>query len=376
MTHRLDDEAVTRELRDAVAGLEPPALAPDTFARIAARRANGERFVLATVDAPASMSSRRLNLVAGTLAALAAMVIIGVALNLRRDSAITSVASRDQFAITAADSACASSPETRDPSMLRHLMIGAFGVSVACGAQPIPDAPITVAPSQILSGTFTYRGLTITDAVFTSVHAPTTISISRVSWHGASALLAVRVGPLITRVSVDSLTVSATDLAPLHWASWYPTQHPVGAMHADFDSSMVTIVMTGRFDTVATFSYPRKAGELPFGWTQELVVPALPLTNGWHGTLQIALPIHPHAYKLLGKPWESMALRVVGRERITVAAGTFDCWKVQVGEPEDKSLMWVDASTHVVIRSQTTHRFGDTSFEDQVDLQRMILITQ
>lgn len=147
-------------------------------------------------------------------------------------------------------------------------------------------------------------------------------------------------------------------------------------MHADFDSSMVTIVMTGRFDTVATFSYPRKAGELPFGWTQELVVPALPLTNGWHGTLQIALPIHPHAYKLLGKPWESMALRVVGRERITVAAGTFDCWKVQVGEPEDKSLMWVDASTHVVIRSQTTHRFGDTSFEDQVDLQRMILITQ
>ena len=64
-------------------------------------------------------------------------------------------------------------------------MIGAFGVSVACGAQPIPDAPITLAPSQILSGTFTYRGLTITDAVFTSVHAPTTISISRTLWHGA-----------------------------------------------------------------------------------------------------------------------------------------------------------------------------------------------
>ena len=105
MTHRLDDEAVTRELRDAVAGLEPPALAPDTFARIAARRANGERVVLATVDAPVSMSSRRLNLVAGALAALAAMVIIGIALNLRRDSAITSVASRDQFAISAADSA-------------------------------------------------------------------------------------------------------------------------------------------------------------------------------------------------------------------------------------------------------------------------------
>jgi hypothetical protein len=59
-----------------------------------------------------------------------------------------------------------------------------------------------------------------------------------------------------------------------------------------------------------------------------------------------------------------------------IAAGTFDCWKVQIGEPEDQSFMWVDSSTHIVIRSQTTHRFGDTSFEDQVDLQRMILIPE
>jgi hypothetical protein len=372
MSHRVDDKDEARELRVAVAMLEPPPLAPDSFARIAARRAKGERCVLATVDAPASRFSRGHVLVA----AVAAAVVIGLTLNARRDTSLSGFASRDQFALSAADSACASPSATRDPSMLRHLLIGAFGVTAACGAEPMPDAPIAVKPSQIPTGIFTYRGLTITDDAFTSMHAPTTIVVSHVSWRGAPALLAVQNGPLITRVSVDSLTVSLKDLAPLHWASWYPTQHPVGAMHADFDSSMVTIVMTGRLDTVARFAYPTRPGELPFGWSRDLVVPALPLASEWHGTLQIALPIHPHAYKLLGKPWESMALRVVGREKLRVVAGTFDCWKVQVGEPEDRSFIWVDAATHLVVRSHTTHRFGDTSFEDQVDLQQAEFVSQ
>jgi hypothetical protein len=376
MTHRLDDEAVTRELRDAVAGLEPPALAPDTFARIAARRANGERVVLATVDAPVSMSSRRLNLVAGALAALAAMVIIGVALNLRRDSGANETPSPNLLAISSADSACADFSGTRDSSLLRHLMISAFGVSAACGAVPMPTGPIAYVAAQILPGTFTYRGLSITDEAFTSVHAPTSITISRTTWKGTPALLAVRAGALVTGVHLDSLIVSASGPTALYFASWYTTQHPMGSIHAAFDSSSVTIVVKGHLDSAATFPYQMKSGQLPFGFALPLVVPALPLAKGWHGVIDIAPPIHPRAAGLFLKPWESMALRVVGRERITVAAGTFDCWKVQVGEPEDKSLMWVDASTHVVIRSQTTHRFGDTSFEDQVDLQRMILITQ
>ena len=213
---------------------------------------------------------------------------------------------------------------------------------------------------------FAYGSLTITDGVFTSVHAPTTITISRTLWHDAPALLAVRDGPLITRVSLDSITVSLASLAPLHWASWYPTQHPVGSMHADFDSSMVTIVMTGRYDTVATFPYRATDGQLPFGWTQSLVVPALPLTNGWHGTLQIALPIHPHAYKLLGRPWETMSLRVIGREKLRVAAGDFDCWKVQVGEPEDRSHMWVSTLRHTRGSLANHLSAGDsTRFEDR-----------
>lgn len=372
MTTLLDDGA--RELRDAVMKLAPPPLGQDTLARIVARRASGERVLLPTSDTTVTLYSRRVHQVVAVLAAVAAMVVVALVLNIRRDIAAGRADSIDQFALAPADLACADFSKSRDSSLLRHLMVSAFGVSAACGAEPPPDPPISVDPSQIARGSFTYGSLTITDGVFTSVHAPTTFTISHTLWHDTPALLAVRVGPLITRVSLDSITVSLASLAPLHWASWYPTQYPVGSMHADFDSSMVTITMTGRYDTVATFPYHATNGQLPFGWTRSLVVPALPLTSGWHGTLQIALPIHPHAYKLLGRPWETMSLRVIGREKLRVAAGDFDCWKVQVGEPEDQSYMWVSTSNHLVIRSQTIHRFGDTEFEDRVDLQRMILI--
>lgn len=371
MTHLLDGDS--RALRDAVMLLEPPQLRHDAFARIAARRASGERITLRTADiAPAH--SRRTRILSVSLATAAALVIAALVSRLSGVNSATNPL--DSFALSSADSACANFSVTHDSLSVRHLMVSTFGVAAACGAEPPPDPPITVDASQITPGQYTYGSVSITDRVFTSVHKPGTISISRTLWRGAPALLAVREGPLLTGVHVDSIVVAMRDLAPLHFASWYPTQHPVGSLHADFDSSMVTIEMTGRFDTVAKFSYPTKPGELPIDWTQALVVPALPLANGWYGTVPIALPIHPHAYKLLGKPWESMALRVIGHETIRVAAGVFDCWKVRVGEPENTSYMWVSISDHLVIRSQTTHRFGDTEFEDQVDLQRMILIPQ
>jgi hypothetical protein len=369
MTTSTDEENGARLLREAVAMLEPPPLAPDTFARIAERRESGERISLLTADVHTRIA-RRTGFIAASLGAAAALVITSLALNLHRDSATSGVAAPDRFSLAPVDSACANLSPMADASVLRHLMISAFGVSAACGAEPVPDAPIAVDPSQVVLGTFTYRSLSITDGVFTSVHEPSTITIARTRWRDAPALLAVRDGPLITRVSLDSLTVSLTDLAPLHWASWYGTQHSAGVLHADFDSSSVTMVMTGRFDTTGTFPYARIGAQLPFEWVSYLVVPAIPLTKNWHGTIRILAPIHPRASKLFVRTWETMSLRVIGRERLRVAAGDFDCWKLQVGEPDDRSFMWVGASNHLVIRSQTIHRFGDTEFEDRIDLQR------
>lgn len=299
-----------------------------------------------------------------------------IAADSERNSAVIDARSPNLLAISSADSACANFSSARDSSLFRHLMISAFGVSAACGAEPMPHGPIAYVASQILPGTFTYRGLSITDDAFTSVHAPTSLTISRTRWKGTAALLAVRAGSLVTGVHLDSLIVSTSGPTALYFASWYTTQHPMGSIHANFDSSSVTIVMRGHLDSAATFLYRMKVGELPFGFSIPLLAPALPLAKGWHGVIDIAPPIHPRAAALFFKPWESMALRVVGREKLHVAAGAFDCWKVQLGDPHDQSFMWVDAVTHIVVRSQTIHRFGDTSFEDQVDLQHAEFVSQ
>lgn len=369
----IDEEAGVRELRRRTAVLEPPPLTDETLARVFARRAAGERVVLRTSDESATRSRPVARVVAIGVVALAASIVAAVMT--RNSVAVSDGPSFDRSALAAVDLACASTPSTsRDSSTLRRLMISAFGIAAACGAEPGQDAPIAFQPSQIRSGTFTYSSLTITDGAFTSTHPSSAIAITRTMWKGTPAILAVRDGPPMTGVHLDSLVVSADGPTPLYWASIYKTQHPGGAIHAVFDSATISIVMTGHLDTAATLSFHMRSGQLPFGFALPLDVPALPLAKGWHGTIEIAPPIHPRAFKYFARPWETISLRVVGRETLRVAAGTFDCWKVQVGEPTEDSFIWVSADNHLVIRSVMVTRFSDTSFEDRHDLERMVLV--
>jgi hypothetical protein len=362
-----NDAARTRALENAISALEPPALPRETFERIVARRARGERIALPTSNGSQPRWRRKPRLLAASLIGVATAA--GFAwLVLGNRSGAPQTAVPELMALSPVDAACASYV-AQDSSVLRHLMVSAFGVAAACGAELEAAAPLIVDPSQIAPGKYTYGGRTITDGLHTSEFKPTTISITRTTWHGKPALVAVREGPLITRVSVDSLTVSAVDLTPLHWAAWYPTQHPVGSLHADFTSDSVTIVMKGRVDTAGTFAYTQTSGRLPQEWAHYLTIPSLPLTSGWHGVLEIAAPFHPHTHAYFTRGWATISLRVIGRERVTVPAGTFDCWKVSLGEPGIESYVWVSTANHLVVRSQSIYRFDNTEFDDRIDLE-------
>jgi hypothetical protein len=367
VTPSAEDAARIRALNEAITRLEPPALSRETFARITARRARGERIALPISSISQSLWVRKPVLLATTLVGLAAAALLASLVH-DHPGDMRASAAPELMALSPVDAACATyTPQ--DSSMLRHLMVSAFGVAAACGAELEPAVPLAVDPSQITPGRYTYGGRTITDGLHTREFKPTTISISRTIWHGTPALIAVRDGPLITRVSIDSITVSARDLTPLHWAAWYPTQHPVGSVHADFAGDSVTIVMKGRVDTSGTFAYMQTSARLPQEWAHYLTVPSLPLDSEWHGVLEIAAPFHPHTHAYFTTGWATMSLRVVGREWVTVPAGSFDCWKVSLGQPGLESYMWVSRATHLVVRSQTIYRFGDTEFDDRVDLQ-------
>ena len=154
MTSGLDEAAHVRALRDAVERMEIPRLREDALARIVSRRASGERIALQMLDTSVAEGGRRPWLVS-SLAGVAALIIAAVVL--RPDAGVQSEDLPNHAALAAIDSACASTPATtRDSAALRQLMISAFGVPAACGAEPAHDGPIAYDASQIRAGTFTY----------------------------------------------------------------------------------------------------------------------------------------------------------------------------------------------------------------------------
>ena len=75
------------------------------------------------------------------------------------------------------------------------------------------------------------------------------------------------------------------------------------------------------------------------------VIAALPLAEGYTATYR--------NFDLQKGKEKIMQLRVAGSESVTVPAGTFDAWKVEI-EPVDepgKTTMWIDKSTRKVVRS-------------------------
>lgn len=411
MTIFLDEDKCAHALHAAVASLDPPPLARDTFASVNRRRARGERLSLPTSDTSPRSWIGSAHRYAAAAVTVAAAVFVASVLSDRDAGVPDQSTSGDPMAPGTVDAACATYAPP-DSSILRHLMVSTFGVAAACGAEIERSDPIKFVPAQIATGTFAYRTITITDGIDTSIHAPATITVARTVWNGVPAIVAVHHGmsmrsfsvpitagstnvranmqpsdqkpidpdsvrarleariPLMIPVSIDSLTVSAGDLAPLHLATWYPTRTPAGSLHATFGSDSVTIEMKGRVETKGTFAYLRASGRLSQQWIHDLTIPGLPLGKGWHGVLEISAPIHPHASAFFTKAWASITLRVVGKERVNVAAGTFDSWKLEVGDARDQSYLWVSTAHHFVVRSQTTYRFDNTEFKDRVDLER------
>lgn len=365
-----DENAAERELAAKAAQIEPPPLGRNTLARIVARRASGERIDLPTGDVPRAPQLSRRVVLAMMAAAAAAVVAVAIA-NRHRPTSQYEAMRTSALLQSPVDSSCGSYRAAADTSALGRLADAAFGVAVACGAEPVPSPPISVDGSQITPATLVYGSRTVTDGAFTSEHAQTIYTIGRRNESGAPTLQATRTGPLITRVSVDTLTVSMHDLLPLHWVSWYVTQRPVGILRADFDSSSVAFRLTGRVDTAGRFPYTQAPGRLPWEWTKILVIPALRLAPGWHGTIQLAAPYHPHVHREFTQSWATIPLRVIGRETISVPAGTFDCWKLESGPPDDASHLWVSVRQHFVVQARGANRFGDTEFDDTSYLVRV-----
>jgi dienelactone hydrolase len=79
------------------------------------------------------------------------------------------------------------------------------------------------------------------------------------------------------------------------------------------------------------------------------VIATLPLADGYTTTFR--------NFDIMGQKVNARQLKVVGSEKVTVPAGTFDAWKVEItpadGGTAESTTLWVDKATHRAVKSVT-----------------------
>lgn len=238
------------------------------------------------------------------------------------------------------------------------------------GAPPRPSYALvgasTLDTTRLAPGAWIYEARTTTDGVLTQSGGRIVLTLAPATHEGRPVWMAssVREGRLGWGGFPDTAYIDRARLRPLRHVAYDHKGHRIVEQVFTADSGREAIDL--RTPRPRTF---RKQVALPFppdalfttswfAYDLGILTQALPLVRGWRGSLYqvwwFSLP--------QGEAFVPVDLRVRGRERLTVPAGTFDCWKLDVrlsnpfGEL-DRLGMWVSRDRGWLI--QTEHRGSD-----------------
>src|SRR2546421_2830856 len=229
-------------------------------------------------------------------------------------------------------------------------------------AQPIrsPRYPLIaqIRPRRVHAGSWTYEGRTIADGVFTTSHGtPRTIIIAAGRFEGRRTWVVTS-----STTFTDTVLVNPATLRPLRYTR--PMRHTQLVQQYSRDSVAEVLHLAPppkeRERTLrGTALLPDSGlGPMLVSWSPyslEVLAQALPLDGAWRGSVYsanwvTATPTIP--------AFTTLDLRVTGTERVTVPAGTFDCWRLEVREGEDKSVLWVSQDNGWLVMRRHTSSDG------------------
>ena len=144
-------------------------------------------------------------------------------------------------------------------------------------------------------------------------------------------------GPL---AASDSLYLGALNLQPLHWSARLGLAHVAAAFALDtiFGGTESPL---GKQNIVM----PRPGRLVINGEMLDAVLHLAPLAVGWRDSVML-LVTEPAA--AVTTPAQ---LAVTGEETVTVPAGAFDCWVVDLQATNGQTRLWVSKSGQVVVRA-------------------------
>jgi hypothetical protein len=332
---------VDAERRDVVGRLEAPPAPRDLIGRVVAERAKGARVVLPGGEGAASPPVVR----SGVVAAAVVLLVIGLATLQRWPAG------------RAAPADSSSSGECTMASDLARLLSGsALFLSVACGQEPAGRILEPVPATAPLDGGSLSEGNWVfgNAGADGEVHGTQVYRLKRWNGEEGDGWLVVASWHDDRRTTTDSLHLAADGARPVR-----------RVLRRTLDGREIRhITMTHRADSVDVVTdfpgYPaygyRWANVLPrevtpvvsvsmgpgYGFVH--IVRLLPLGAGWTGSVYVA-PLPSGRYT-------PTILRAVGDERVSVPAGTFDCWRVTVEHDDHVWLtLWVGKRPRQLVKA-------------------------
>jgi hypothetical protein len=229
----------------------------------------------------------------------------------------------------------------------------AGGALSAIGAQPPASTSPTFDGSALKPGRWSYVA-TMERGGASIELARRTLSVTAAEYRGTPAWLILDETDAHGQLMPDSIIVRRSDLAPLARAA---RMGPVRlAVVAAGDSLTGTMSAPGgdELPVALELARPTMLGDAML----EVALTLLPLRAGWAGTVQELVP------SPFGAALTPVTLTVVGEERVTVPAGTIDCWVVTAAAGGvEQRLSVAKVGGRLVRRSSTPPRAPDVHYE-------------
>jgi hypothetical protein len=231
----------------------------------------------------------------------------------------------------------------------------------------LPAYPLIVSDlldtSRLMQGTWTYRSARITDDVLTEPEGGDRIRMVRATYAGEPVWVVNAARQFRGEWGgYDTTYLDATSLRPLRSATTVNKGRTRFEQTFSADSGHESLGMTGSMKALyrgaIALPFPGNALFLNHWSTERLAAlsPAFRLRRGWRGSMYQVAFISRTGVKGV----TPLDLRVVGTDEVTVPAGTFDCWRIEVtNHVWNPQLLriWVSRDKGWLIKEQ--HRGGD-----------------
>ena len=312
--------AALRDLRDQLQALPVPEPPDDLLARIEASRAAGARVILPGPEVTPRLRRRWLTWAAA--GAVAATVVL-----LWPRSSNDGEPSFGLFDGT--------------PLLPATLQAQQVSDTAARARFPVLGA---VDAARVRVGRWTYAGQMISDGIDTSAQGVSAFAVDRGELRGQHVwiITTTTTGRYTRGAMGDSLFLEEVSLRPRRRVMYYTGGHANERYYPD------------------SLSQPLSWRQADAGWhgtLYRLLFQLTPLTRSWRGSAYVALPVDRDRWKLF-----PLDQQVVGEERVTVAAGTFDCWKVDTKLRRTEATLWVAKSGQWVVK-MAQHMGSDAVWE-------------